>query len=182
MNIRGSSLRKAVALALAVVIAVVATSGSADAQKDDNQRFTLIFAGGFEQGAVAARGVVNGAGTVKVDRFDFNQAGEFEVETRYVFPNGTLFVRAQGQEDAFTLDERSCLGRYAGTGRFSVSSGTGDFEEARGEGESAFRGTFISERNPDGTCSQEDVLIEFEKVELSGNLRLEPSSSTERAA
>lgn len=162
---------KATALALAMIVAFLAVPTVAQAQTNDRQEFTVTFLGDPASGTVRAEGVVSGDGTVEVDHYQFDQAtGRFHVRARYVFPEGTLFITAKGADDFSHLDPETCVVSYHGRARFWVTGGTGEFEGAMGRGTDVYRGRYLLQRNPDGSCSEPGQL--YERVWVTARLRL----------
>jgi hypothetical protein len=118
--------------------------------------------------AVRARGVFKGA-----DRFVEVAFGDPVSQDDLVFPGGTLQVASTTGEavSPFVTNLDSCL--FTGTARFTmqVTGGTGQFASAAGNltGTVSARAQFA--RNPDGTCSMEQLpRHEVDKFDVSGTL------------
>ncbi len=170
------TMNKAVALALGVTIALSGMAGIAGAQPANNQRFILFGVGSDDEGPVrvVAAGAINSVGEEVIVQEEFNEeTGEFTVVDEFVFPEGTLFVTVEGQVDEFDFDERSCVGRFGGTGTFEITGGTGEFAGASGSGTVTFRGIFVAERNPDGSCSEEGEVVSVFLARMRGNVVLD---------
>jgi hypothetical protein len=118
--------------------------------------------------AVRARGAFKGTG-----RFVEVAFGDPVSQDDLVFPGGTLHVLATTGRPVspFVTNLRSCL--FTGTAEFTyqVTGGTGKFTGATGTltGTVSARAQFA--RNPDGTCSMEQLpRHEVDKFDVSGTL------------
>ncbi len=117
---------------------------------------------------VRARGVFNGVGRVVEVVF-----GGSVSQDNLVFPGGTLHVVSTlGKPlSPFVINPHSCL--FTGTSQvtYQVTGGTGKFAGATGSFTGTVSGRALLVRNPDRTCSTEQVpLHEVDKFAESGTL------------
>lgn len=169
---------KALGAILVAVVALTGMSGTALAQSGGNQRFILVYAGpytaeGGAPGRVVAFGPITGAGDIVDESFEVDEeTGTFTVVSRLVFPEGDVVLTGKGEEDFFTFDPRTCVGRSRFSGTFEVTGGTGAFEGATGSGTFTGRSTFIADRDPEtGECSEESGR-DFNVARLRGDVSL----------
>ncbi len=113
---------------------------------------------------VVAAGPIRGVGTVEFDETN-------EDIVRFVFPDGSITLDAPTTEETEDFNERTCSGSFTFSGTFEISEGTGAYEGATGEGTFAGKGRFIGQRNPDGSCSEEDGFF-FVVVKVKGTVDL----------
>ena len=118
--------------------------------------------------AVRARGVFKGVGRVVEVVY-----GGTVSQDDLVFPGGTLHVVSTlgSPLSPFVINPRSCL--FTGTSQLTwqVTGGTGKFTGATGSFTGTVSGRAQLARNPDGTCSTEQLpLHEVDKFAESGTL------------
>lgn len=162
-------VKKISAVAIAVVLGVLFTGGTAWAEEQQN--FTLLGVNS-ETTTVIATGAIIARGVEEVIEETFNdETGEFTLITSFVFEDGTVFATVEATT-SFTFNELSCLGRFTGTGTYDITGGSGDFEGATGDGTVKARGTFVAGRNADGSCSDDeaDEQFNFFSAQLRGDI------------
>ena len=118
--------------------------------------------------SVRARGVFKGVGRVVEVVF-----GGSVSQDDLVFPGGTLHVLSTTGEPVspFVINPHSCL--FTGTEKltYQVTGGTGKFTGAAGNLTGTVSGRALLARNPDGTCTTEQLpLHEVDKFDVSGTL------------
>lgn len=156
---------KRLALVVGIVTGMILSAVPVSAQTG-NQRFTVIVSGqgegapGISQ--VVASGPIRGMGT-----FEFSESDE-DVVT-FVFPDGSITLDAPETGGSEDFNERTCSGSFTFSGTFEIIEGTGAYEGATGEGTFAGKGRFIGQRNPDGSCSEEDGFF-FVVVKVKGTV------------
>ena len=108
-----------------------------------SQRF-IIF-GQDEGGTVVATGAISGVGE------DIETSEDTDT---FRFPQGDVNIdhpQTGGSED---FNEVACIGRFTFSGTYDITSGTGAYAQATGEGTYTGRGIFIGRRTAEG-CSEE---------------------------
>ena len=156
---------KRLALVVGIVAGVMLSAVPVSAQSG-NQRFTVIISGqgegapGISQ--VVASGPIRGVGTLEFSKSD-------EDVVIFVFPDGSITLDAPTTEETEDFNERTCSGSFTFSGTFDIIEGTGAYEGATGEGTFAGKGRFIGQRNPDGSCSEEDGFF-FVVVKVKGTV------------
>lgn len=168
-------VKKVVAVSTTVALGVLLMGGTAWAEQ--RQNFTLL---GFNSDTVMviATGAINARGVEKEIESDFDDDGPFTVKTSFVFGGGTVFVTIKGTS-SFTFNERACAGRFSGTGTYEITGGSGDFEEATGDGTGKFGGAFVAGRNADGSCSEDEdgALFDLFSAQLRGDIALDGAAA-----
>jgi hypothetical protein len=158
---------KKLALVVGILASVTLSAGPVSAQTGD-QRFTVIISGRGEDAPgisrVVASGPIRGVGT-----FEFDETNEDFV--RFVFPDGSTTLDAPNTEETEDFNERTCSASFTFSGTFKIIAGTGAYEDATGSGTFAGKGRFIGQRNPDGSCSEEDGFF-FVVVKVKGTVDL----------
>lgn len=140
------NVRKKVVAVLVAVMALAGLSGTAAADTSGAQRFLLVIVGEDDPGRVIAFGPITSVGT-------FQEIDEENVA--FVFPEGTIFLHVPNEEESENFNERTCSGSFSFSGPWTITSGTGDFEDATGSGTFSGRGRFIGVRTDEG-CSEEE--------------------------
>lgn len=170
-------VKRVAAVFTAAVFAVLLTGGTAWAQEPQN--FTVL---GINDNpaTVIANGEINGRGVEEEieEAFD-EETGEFTLDTSFVFEDGTVFLTVEGTAD-ITVDPVSCVGRFTASGTYDITSGSGDFEGATGDGTVTARSIFIAGRNADGSCSEDeaDEQFSFLTAQLRGDISFEEPEAT----
>ncbi len=132
-------------LALGALLGLSAPAGAVTG----SQRFFIF--GQDEGGTVVATGPISGVGT-DIERPD--ETGTF------VFPQGTVNIdhpQTGGLED---FNEVTCIGRFTFSGTYDITSGSGAYAQANGEGTYTGRGIFIGRRTAQG-CAEEGGTVYF---------------------
>jgi hypothetical protein len=118
---------------LLVVVATLVVSPPAAAAPSD-QTFVVTFdlAHPDQPGVVEAHGAITGVGAVFADERDTGSA--FHESEMFVFPEGTLALRANGVTTSATFDPETCTSDFTFKGEFSITSGTGAYAGVSGHG------------------------------------------------
>ena len=90
-------------------------------------------------------GTISGVGT-DIERPD-------ETST-FVFPQGTVNLDHPQTDGSDDFNEVACIDRFTFSGTYDITSGTGAYAQATGEGTYTGRGIFIGRRTAEG-CSEE---------------------------
>ena len=156
-------MRRMVYATVALVVAFGVLAGPAAAERNLNQRFTLVFQNSQDEAKILASGPVSGAGTLYfVDATD-NPDGSFIEHYRAEFRSGTFSFKIVGRNESFDLDPATCVLRMVNTGTYSIADGTGAYTGISGEGTFTFRLTAVLERGPEG-CSEEGNFVGVAKL------------------
>jgi hypothetical protein len=151
---------RAVLGSVLVVLVLVGFPTSAGAQTTGPQRVTIVIRQDFAQdqptfSRVVATGVITALGT---DVFLPSPEGDPASYSRYEFPDGTLLVRNTPEQEEFTLNPNSCVGKLEASGRWEVLGGTGAYADAEGSGTLTVSGTVFLDRVPEGCSETEGTL------------------------
>ena len=146
-------MRKLAGVLMGAVL-LVGMAGPASAQSGTHQRFVLISTSENAPQRVVAGGVINGAGTDVVLSSTDNPDGTSSGVDRFEFPRGSVTIAHQDTSATSSFDPRACVGRFSGTGDFQILGGTGIYAGITGSGTYTLRGTFVANRNPDGSCAE----------------------------
>lgn len=167
-------MKKLIGVATGIALGVVGLAGPAAAQTSggNNENFTVIFSGsGNAPGQVIATGAFNGVGK------DVQLGGENSNRDKFVFPGGTLFASETDNGGTQSFNPTSCVGKFTDSGTFTITRGTGEFKGVTGSGTYRLKGTFVADRNPDGSCSEQggtSVIV----IKATGNLNLNGGGDT----
>ena len=120
---------------------------------------------------ITAKGAFSGVGRiVEVE----NQPGDSDRLTRddLVFARGSMHLKSTTLGDPTpSVDPRSCVATAAIPQESAIVGGTGKFANATGSFDSTVTGRLVLARNPDGSCSLEQVpLHEVDTVTATGTL------------
>jgi hypothetical protein len=138
-----------VASGMALLIGMAAPAAAATTGA---QRFTIVFVGEGDQGTVVASGPVAGVGSeVQISGDDVTGT---DVAT---FRNGTVNILHTDTDFDGTFNDRTCIGRFSGSGDYTFVSGTGAYAGVSGSGTYTYRGTFFG--HPTATGCSEDGLV-----------------------
>ena len=116
--------------------------------------------------SIRATGVFDGVGTL-VEVPNLPTDPDNVSRDDLVFRQGTLHLVSANQDFQFTIDPRSCLGRFTIHQISTFEGGTGLFSEATGTGTGLVETQGTLQRAPDGSCSP-DLLPAHEKDAVSG--------------
>jgi hypothetical protein len=111
------------------------------------QGFVLTSDISEEGGTVVAFGAIDATGEDVVVS---------DTEDQFVFPDGTLTVFHAPERTKERFDEEECRGSFKETGRYVISSGTGQYEGVTGSGEYRVRGNIengCEGQTPTGTVT-----------------------------
>ncbi len=119
---------------------------------------------------VVAKGVFNGVGRiVEID----NLPGDPDNVSRddLVFAKGTMHLVSETLDASFSINPKTCI--YSATLQQvgTIEGGTGKFAHATGSSTATVRVHGLAARNPDGSCSEEQVpLLDVDTIASTGTL------------
>ena len=150
-------LVKAVLGSAVMALVLVGFPAPAVAQTTGPQSVTIVVRQDFALdqptfSRVVATGVITAVGT---DVFLPSPPGDSASFSRYEFPDGTLSVRNNPEQQEFRLNPNSCVGMLEASGTWEVLGGTGAYAGAQGSGTLTLSGTAHLARKADG-CSETD--------------------------
>lgn len=150
-------------IAAVTVLALMApASASGSTERRQSQMFVLHGAGStFDHPiSVVATGPISGVGSFEiVDDRSGPEGDDFTAEL--VFPgSGTVIMEVLGQS-SITFNGASCAGSQTGQFRWTITDGSGDFENASGSGTGTFTGRFVVRRGETGCVEDEPVVSVF---------------------
>jgi hypothetical protein len=111
------------------------------------QNFTITSDFSRSGGTVAASGAINATGQDVVVS---------ETQDNFIFPGGTLTVFHAAVRSKDFSNEKNCTGGFRESGRYVVSSATGQYAGINGSGEYQASGTFVNGcegQTPTGTIT-----------------------------
>ncbi len=157
-------MKRAVAMAVASVVAVLVLPGTASAE-GGSQRFTLIFRDG--ESTVVAAGPIAGVGTVVEEE----GGTELSFPVTFVFPDGSVSLIVSTVEESFDFDPVSCIVRFELVESYIITGGTGRYDGATGSGTFTGRAILVFPRDEHGNClgPESDAAPLFSLSVLSGN-------------
>jgi hypothetical protein len=118
---------------------------------------------------IVMRGVFNGVGRiVEVDNLPTDPDAVSRDDL--VFPDGVIHIVNTTLDFSFTLNPRSCFMTAKLKQVTTIEGGTGRFASATGSFTGGVTGWGIARRNPDGSCDQQVLLLELDRVSGSGTL------------
>ena len=150
---------KRILAAVALVSAAILGSGGTAGAATGNQTF-IINGGESNTGTLFAVGPVTGVG--------LDIESETSETSVFQFDDGSFNVSHPATSDDFTFNPTTCVGRDRFTGTYSLSGGTGAYAGISGSG--TYRGwaIFVAERNPDGSCSEDEAVFSGFFVRATG--------------
>ena len=152
-------------------------SASASIVRSRTQTFVLYGAGStFDHPiSVFAVGPISGVGSFEiVDERSGPEGDDFTAEL--VFPGrGTVTMEVRGQS-SITLNPITCAGSQTGQVRWTITGGTGQFENASGSGTGAYTGRFVVERGATG-CVEDDPVVSVFVARLRGTASVSPATA-----
>jgi hypothetical protein len=167
-----STVKRTLAAAAGVALAVAGIPGSALADDTSQQRLTVVVVQDISQpqptfSRVVARGVIDAVGT---DVFRPSPEGDANSYSTYVFRRGTLAITTSPDRFDVVPDPVSCISRFTASGHWTVTGGTGAYRGAAGSGRLTATGVLRAQRTPQG-CAQ-DRGISTGVVRATGRLAL----------
>src|SRR3954451_7451805 len=119
---------------------------------------------------VVGRGAFTGAGrVVEVDNLPNDPDNVSRDDL--VFPGGTMHLVSVTVDASFSIDPRTCVFTVAVTQTQTIQGGTGKFAAASGASTGSVRAHGLAARDPDGSCSQEQLpLLEVDAFASTGTL------------
>jgi hypothetical protein len=119
---------------------------------------------------LVAKGVFSGVGRiVEIPNLPGDPANVSRDDL--VFAEGSMHLVGTVVDASFTLDPRSCTASFSVQQTGTIEGGTGLFADATGSFTGTVTGRGLAPRNPDGSCSLEQVALhEEDMIAANGTL------------
>jgi hypothetical protein len=144
-------MRKLRVIALAAVLGgamSLALPATAFASTSGTEHFEIVYTSQNGPGPVIATGVFSAGGTEYQGR-NIDEA---------VFPDGGFSIDHRGGQVTFSFNPKTCVGKLTGNGLpYTIFRGFGAYTGIHGSGTATLRGSFVTGRNPNGTCNHTTV-------------------------
>jgi hypothetical protein len=168
-QVLGALVAAATALGMGTAPAAAATSG--------NETFQGVILASGQSGTrtvvtsvVVAKGVFSGVGRIVEIP---NLPGDPDNVSRddLVFRDGTMHLVSTNQRFSVSVNRHSCVARVTIPQTGAITGGTGRFTDAYGSSTARVTALALLARNPDGSCSTDQVpLHEVDQIGSSGTL------------
>jgi hypothetical protein len=90
-----------------------------------------------------------------------------------VFSNGSFKINHSGVPVHFTINKKTCLIQASGTGKVTLSAGTGAYKGISGTPVATLSILGIAARNSTGACSMKKAPVAFQQlIKASGKITL----------
>ena len=167
-----TTVKRTLAAAAGVALALAGTPGSALGADTDQQRFTGVLIQDLAQeqptfSRVIAHGVIDAVGT---EVFRPSPEGDPNSYSTLIFRDGTLATTSSPDSFVVVPNPGSCIRPFTATGHWTVTGGTGAYRGATGSGRLTASGVIRAERTPQG-CA-EDRGVSTGVVRATGRLSL----------
>ncbi len=122
--------------------------------------------------AIVGRGVFNGVGSI-VEVQNLPDDADNVARDDLVFASGTLHIVSTTVGAEFSIDPATCVFTVSIDQTTKTAGGTGRFANAKGTFTATVRVRGLAQRNPDGSCSQDQApKFEVDALSASGDMTL----------